>query len=318
MAPKAIMLSKVAERVYWTARYIERVENTARLIKIYASLLLDMPKDVNLGWFNLVILNSVDPIFDERYKNRDEKNVVKFLIGDTDNPISIISSIAMIKENIRTTRDVVPSESWELVNELSLFIEENVQQGIRRKGRHEFLDGIIRGCQQLNGLLYGTMNHDAAWDFLRLGRNLERADMTTRILDAGASAASVLEDSEHTVNAKQIIWGNVLRSLGADQSYRRMLRRSVVGSDVAQYLLEDAHFPRTIQHCLSAILDSSAKLPANDLLVKHLKLKMSTIFTQVNYEELGTDFRDYINELQISLAQLHLKISDTWFNQYLK
>ncbi len=308
------MLSKVAERVYWTARYIERVENTARLVKIYASLLLDMPKDVNLGWYNLVVLNSVETQFNERYKNRDERNVVKFILGDQNNPISVVSSLQLVRENIRTTRDVVPSESWEVVNELSLFVSENLNQGINRKERHEFLDGIIRGCQQLNGLLYGTMNHDAAWDFMRLGRNLERADMTTRILDAGASAVSTLSDDEAAVNARQIIWGNVLRSLDADQSYRRVLRKPVRGRDVACYLLEDPQYPRTIKHCLVAIADSTEKLPSADVVVNLLESIGRKVFKKVDYDNLGSEFRDYLNDLQIKLGNIHEKISENWFN----
>ena len=265
------MLSKVAERVYWTARYIERVENTARLLRVYANLLLDLPKGVNLGWSNLVELNSAQALFDERYKHRDERNVVKFILGDASYPGSVVSSLFMLRENVRTTRDVVPPEAWELINELSLFVNDNLQQAINRGQRHDFLKGLIKGCQQINGLLYGTMNHDEAWDFLRLGRNLERADMTTRILDAGAATILQTQGDEVAVNAWQIIWGNVLRSVGADQSYRRTLRSAVKGGDVARYLLEDQDFPRTIAHCLNAIADSAGKLPQSEPVVDHLQ-----------------------------------------------
>lgn len=308
------MLSKVAERVYWAARYIERVENTARLVGVYANLLLDLPKNVNLGWYNLVVLNSLEDRFAERYKVQDERNVVKFMLGDEHNPLSAISSLERVRENLRTTRDVVPEETWELINELTIFMQDNVARSTNRGHRHNILEGIIRGCQRINGLLYGTMTHDEAWDFLRLGRNLERADMTTRILDAGAATILYL-NQEAPVNAQQIIWGNVLRSVGAEQSYRRKLRASVQGGDVTRYLLEDYQFPRTIEHCLNAITDSAAKLPHSDTLVRHLKNLRKKAFIGVDYDELGEPLREYLNHLQLELASIHNLIAQTWFNQ---
>ena len=309
------MLSKVAERVYWTARYIERVENTARLIAVYANLLLDLPKGVNLGWYNLVSLNSLDESFAERYKVQDERNVVKFLLGDTSNASSAISALTMLRENVRTTRDVVPAETWELVNELYIYVSENISNAVNRGQRQVVLERIIGGCQRLNGLLYGTMTHDAAWDFLRLGRNLERADMTTRLLDAGVSVMLQLGDGDSAINARQIIWGNVLRSVGADQSYRRKLRSSVSSSEVARYLLEDPQFPRTIEHCLSAISDSAAKLPQAKPLVKWLNDFKRRAFDNVPYDDLGVTMRDYLNSLQLELAAVHQHIAETWFNR---
>ncbi|ABD82357.1 alpha-E domain-containing protein [Saccharophagus degradans] len=307
------MLSKVAERVYWTARYLERAENTARLIQVYDNLLFDLPRNVDLSWYNLITLNSQQIDFEDRYKVHDERNVIKFLVGDESNPSSIVSSLALIRENVRTTRDVVPEETWELTNELSLYVQENLQQGINRSKRHQFLDGVVKGCQQILGLLYGTMPHDAAWYFLRLGRNLERADMTTRIVDAGVAAVLSLEEDDTVVNSRQIIWGNVLRSAGADQSYRRTVRTSVKGEAVLNYLLEDPAFPRSIHHCLAAIADSAAKLPRSRPVVTSLQELQATVFEDVNYDELGMPLRDYLNELQLKLATIHSIIANRWF-----
>lgn len=307
------MLSKVAERVYWTARYIERVENTARLVAVYTNLLLDLPKGVNLGWYNLVLLSSLEKSFMERYKVQDERNVVKFLLADDKNPVSVVSALNMVRENVRTTRDVVPLDTWELINELSIFVSENGGKALNRGQRHDCLEGIIRGCQRINGLLYGTMTHDAAWDFLRLGRNLERADMTTRLLDAGC-AAILQTEAEAAVNSRQIIWGNVLRSVGGEQSYRRKLRSAVQGRDVANYLLEDPQFPRTIRHCLAAIADSAAKLPRCEPVNTAIKDLQGRVFKGVNYEDLGAPMREYLNTLQVELGQLHAVFAKQWFN----
>ena len=162
------MLSKVAERLYWTARYIERVENTARLVSVYDNLLFDLPTEVDISWYNLITLNSAGELFEERYRVRDERNVVKFMLADDTNPSSLLMALKSVRENVRTTRDVLPIESWEMINALYIFARENIQQGINRKARHEFLAQIIKGCQQINGLMTGTMSRDDPWQFLRL------------------------------------------------------------------------------------------------------------------------------------------------------
>jgi len=307
------MLSRVAERLYWTARYLERVENTARLVDVYDKLMFDLPSSVNLGWYNLVAINSAESVFEERYKVRNERNVVKFLLRDETNPSSVVSSLKMVRENLRTTRDVIPGDTWEMINELSMFLEENIQQGVNRSQRFQFLDGIIKGCQQIHGLIYGTMAHDAAWYFMRLGRNLERADMTTRLLDAGSSALLYTADEETAINSHQIIWGNVLRSLGGDQPYRRATRSAISGSEVVRYLLENPTFPRTIAHCFTAIKDSASQLPRSNAVTQHINALKSNAFNEVDYEKLGQPLKDYLNDLQLDLASMHVAIRDNWF-----
>lgn len=307
------MLSRVAERVYWTARYLERVESTARLVSIYDKLLFDLPRNVQLGWYNLVLINDLEADFLERYSVRDERNVMKFILGDRSNSSSIVSSLHGIRENVRTTRDVVLEETWELTNELSLYVNENLKQGINRSQRHEFLENIIKGCQQILGLLYGSMPHDAAWDFLRLGRNLERSDMTSRILDAGVSAILDMEDDDNAVNSRQIIWGNVLRSVNGAQSYRRTVRSSVKGELVVGYLLENKAFPRSVAHCMDAMIDSSSHLPHSKPVTKMLRETRETLFEGVDYAVPDERLRDYLNNLQLLHARIHFAVSEAWF-----
>jgi uncharacterized alpha-E superfamily protein len=307
------MLSKVAERVYWTARYLERIESTARMISIYDKALFDLPRSVKISWYNLITINKMEDAFSERYSIRDERNVVKFLLGDESNYSSIVSSLAAIRENIRTTRDVVLEETWEMTNELNLFVQDNLQQGINRSKRHEFLDAVIKGCQQILGLLYGNLPHDEAWLFLRLGRNIERADMTTRNLDAGMAATLELETDEGSVYAKQIIWGNVLRSLNAELPYRRTMTGSVHGQEVLKYLIEDPALPRAIDHCFVALADTAKRLPRSEELVTNLTKAHDKLYSSVDYDTLNEAIREYLNDLQITIANFHQQISETWF-----
>lgn len=310
-----MMLSKVAERVYWSARYLERVESTARLLSIYDNLLFDLPRSVEISWYNLVVINSMEDVFAERYSLKEERNVIKFFLADTDNYSSIVSSLNALRENVRTTRDVVMSATWELTNELSMFVNENLQQGINRRTRHEFFDHIIKSCQQILGMLFGSMPHDAAWQFMSLGRNLERADMTTRILDAGASAYLQTIEDDQAVNSRQIILGHVLRSLNADQAYRRIVRNTVSPDDVVEFLLEDQSFPRSIAYCHFAIQDSARKLPRSKKVVDDVQY-MREILGVDHCRKLNEKLPDYLNRLQVCHINLHKIISETWFPQW--
>lgn len=307
------MLSKVAERVYWTARYLERIESTARLLSIYDKLLFDIPRSVKLSWYNLIIINSLTEQFNERYAVRDERNVVKFMIGDEDNPSSIVSSLHAIRENVRTTRDVVPADVWRLINELSLYVQGNLKQGINRSQRYEFLEEVIGGCQQILGLLYSDMPRDEAWDFLRLGRNLERADMTSRNIDAAMATVLQTEDDEHALNSRQIIWLNLLRSLNADHSFRRSVRDAVSGSTVVHYLLENKMFPKSVRYSFTAMTEACAELPQAAEFMPYLQSVETRIFQRFAECELGESLRDALNELQLAHQQLHRKICELWF-----
>ena len=182
------MLSRVAERFYWMARNIERAENTARLLNAYNLLMLDLPRGVGLSWSQLVDISGSQDIFASRYRRASERNVLGFILSERDNPGSIITCVSMARENVRTTRDIMPSEGFEQVNELLLFVRRRLASRNANKNVYNFLAEVVQRCQGITGLLAGTMSHDAAYQFVRLGRNLERADMTTRVLDVGAGA----------------------------------------------------------------------------------------------------------------------------------
>lgn len=306
------MLSRVAERIYWGARYLERVENIARLVSVYDSLLFDLPKKTNISWYNLIRINSDAEKFSERYTVQDERNVVKFLLADDTNPGSLLSSLKQAKENIRTTRDVVPKETWEQINELDLFARENIQQGINRTHRHEFLNSLIERCQQITGLFEGSMCRDATWQFVILGRNIERADMTTRILDAGVSV--MVQPNEGTrANISQIVWGNVLRSVSGYMNYRRGVRTAIQPKKVARFLIEDTYFPRTLRFCIDEMASAAKKLPRPGNVLKGIEAVQALHYPLNNGKELDENFQNYLNDMQIRVSALHNEFSENWF-----
>ncbi|MFO8153638.1 alpha-E domain-containing protein [Thioalkalivibrio sp.] len=308
------MLSRVAERVYWLARYVERAENTARMVMSFHLVALDMPKSVPLTWKNLVAVTGKEDIFEEHYQREDERNCVKFLLADHYNPSSVSSSLKSARENVRTTRDLVPSEAWEIVNELYLFARDNLDSGLGKRGRYQFLTEVVQRCQTLTGLLAGCMSHDPAYDFIRLGRNLERADMTSRQIDAGALRLLKRPEGDAAGPYEGLLWTGILRSQSGFQMYRQHVKRRINGVDVVRFLLQDIPFPRAVAHSLDYVRGAIERLPRNEVPLR-LALQARRHVLKAEVDQLIDDDRlhDFIDALQQEIAGLHGAIVDTWF-----
>ena len=306
------MLSRVAENIYWLARYVERAENTARLVRVSSHLELDTPRGIAPGWLPLVEIAGLHDEFFSVEREPNERNIVRFLIGDTHNPGSIISSLVMARENCRTVREVVPRSAWERINELYLFARENTQSGLTKSGRDAYLEGIIAGSQGITGLLGSVMYRDAAWHFARLGRNLERADMTTRIIDV-RSTDLFADDGLESRSLDTLQWISVLRSLSGYQAYRRHMAIRVSRRDVLEFLFHDSTFPRSVLHCVNAVDESLGELEdkGSPLRLAHA---MQRRLRRTKVEELDqAALHAFIDELQIDTMKVHAAIADTYF-----
>ncbi len=308
------MLSRVAERIYWTSRYLQRVESSARLVNVYTNLLMDLPKDINISWFNLVTLNNAEDEYETRYKIKDERNVVKFILADDTNPSSLLVSLSMVRENLRTTRDVMPENAWELINELTAFANQSIKDGgLNRGKRHEFLTQVINQCQLMQGYIASTLSHDEVWDMWCIGRHLECADMTTRILDAGANLL-LAQDYKEKSHVPLVVWGNVLRSSGADHAYRRNVAASVKGTKVANFLIADPHFPRSVHYCINSMEDAVKRLPKGRKIMSLIQSLGITKESPEIINELDYQLSNYCNDLQLKLDQLHNIFTLNWFS----
>jgi uncharacterized alpha-E superfamily protein len=305
------MLSRVAERVYWIARYIERAENSARLVNAYTHQILDLPAGLEPGWRQLVDIIGGDQNFDKHYQAYNERNTVSFLVEDNSSPGSIMTSVSMARENMRTTRELLPIEAWLHCNELYLFVKNSARDAVPRRSRYTFLKDVIFRCQQLTGLLAGTMSHDVAYDLVRLGRNLERADMTTRIVD---SAIYILMPRQHQPDQyDKLLWLNVLKSSSADQMYRQHVRSRVEGKAVVKFLLHDRHFPRAVARAISEAEISLHHLPRNEAPLRRiLQLRESMRAADIDAMDLE-GMHTFIDELQLALNEVHSEIFRTWF-----
>ncbi len=306
------MLSRVAENIYWLGRYVERAENTARIVSVNANLLLDLPRGLAPGWRPLIDITGANALFEEHYKDYGERNVVRFLLSDERNACSILSALGAARENCRTIRDIVPREAWELLNELYLYAREELAKGMTKGGRHTYLKYIILGNQSITGLLSGTMLHDQGYEFLHLGRFLERADMTTRIVDV--RSANLLPDEATELRPFQTIqWVSVLKSMTGYQAYRRSEQPRVQRGPVLRFLFQHGAFPRAVRHCVESTRQSLEKLPHNEGALRvagRLKRTLEAAEPpRLNQQQLHA----FVDELQLAIADLHAEIARTWF-----
>lgn len=309
------MLSRVAENIYWLSRYLERAEDTARLITVTSNLLLDYPRSTRLDWDSLVTITGAEAIFDEHFEARTGDNVLNFLCGDLDYSGSIISSLRAARENLRTTRDIMPREIWEELNMLYMDTQKQVEGGLNSRKRDGFMKRIIRGCQTINGLIEGSLSHTQVRTFLMLGRSLERADMTTRTLDV-RSANLLPRSPDDLTPYENLQWMSVLKSLTGYQMYRQHVRLRVRGPDVLRFLLQDEAFPRAVAANLKQLSASLEDLPrheqvqalVDDLLSRLIDADMETMARQPDL------LHTFVDDLQIAFNDLHAAIVEHYFS----
>ncbi|WP_088332047.1 alpha-E domain-containing protein [Lacimicrobium sp. SS2-24] len=306
------MLSRVASNIFWMARYLERAENTARLINVNSHLLLDLPKSVKLGWEPIVDILSAREEFYQHYEQADERSVIKYMVTDTFNPGSIISSLTAARENARTVREIMPRESWEQINGLYLEAKKHCQSVLTHRHRYDSLISIIRGNQTITGMLTGTMTHDEGYAFLRMGRNLERGDMTTRIIDV--RSANLLREVTHEQSAfENIQWMGVLKSMSAYQMYRREMRLRINRADVLKFLLLEARFPRSLGHVLEQLQALLMALPRHDGPVEEVE-RLQAQLNQAKPQALKQEkLHDFIDDMQLGLIKIAEQISKAYF-----
>lgn len=241
------MLSRVANSIYWMNRYVERAENVARFVDVNLNLLLDVPMGIEQQWEPLVITTGDQAIFNERYGKATSENILRFLTFDRDYPNSILSCLRSARENARSVREVISSEMWEQVNSFYIMVTEAADAGVL-SDLHMFFPEVKMASHLFAGVTDATMAHTEGWHFGQLGRLLERADKTARILDVKyyillpsvTDVGSPLDDLQ---------WIALLKSASAYEMYRKCQYR-ITPRGVTEFLILNREFPRSIQFCL--------------------------------------------------------------------
>ena len=244
------MLSRVADSLYWMSRYIERAENNARLADVNLEFLLDLANqpqaDAQQQWNPIISSLEENELFVALYDELDGKAAIDFVTLQENNPNSIYSCLTLARENARTTREQISSEMWEQINQLYLFVESDRGKKLLRSSPFEFFKRITVGSHLFQGVTDSTMTHGEGWDFIRIGKLLERADCTSRILDV---KYHILLPSGEKVggNIDTIQWMAVLKSCSALEAYRKAYVGQVAPWKVAEFIITHPAFPRSIR-----------------------------------------------------------------------
>jgi uncharacterized alpha-E superfamily protein len=246
------MLSRVANTLYWMVRYVERADNLARLIDVNQQLLLDSERldSARLrGFWQPIILSTGDEeAFSKLYDQTGSAEVIRFLTDDPQNPNSITSCIALARENARTVRDQLSDELWEELNALYLFSRSEEAGRLIAYDPPRYYENIRRSVVTFLGIASSTTPRGEQWDFMDLGRHLERADKTTRFLDV----ASYLPGGADDANSAALHWSAILRSCGALGAFRAF-ERTITARGVVDFLVFSKVFPRSVRFCVERV-----------------------------------------------------------------
>ena len=311
------MLSRVADSIYWMSRYIERAENVSRFVDVNLNLMLDFPGGSGQQWQPLVDITGDTDDFAERYGDATERSVIRFLTFDTKNPNSILSCVRTARENARSVREIISSSMWEHLNQAYLMLTAAARRGEIRDP-HELFSSVRTASHTFIGVTDATMTHNEAWHFCGLGRQLERADKTSRILDVKYFLLlPKVDDIGTTVDDVQ--WAAVLRSASAFEMYHKRHGR-IAPSRIVEFLLLDYDFPRAIHHSLKAARESVHAITGTPAAMfrspveQLLGLLCSELaYAQVD-EIITAGLHEYLDGLQTKMNQIGAHIQDTFFS----
>ncbi len=246
------MLSRVADALYWLSRYVERAENNARMLDVNLQLMLDAQMLNNVSshqhWESIIFSLEDTKLFQELYPDLTGDAVVDFVTFAPRNPNSILSCFSIARENARTVREQISAEMWEQLNRMYLRFRSGEAEKLFHSSSYEFFKWVLEGCQLFQGIADATMAHDDGWDFIQMGKFLERADRTSRILDIKYHIL-LPHGEEVGGNVDTIQWQAVLRSCSALEPYRKHYQGTVRPWKVAEFLIKDPDFPRSIRFC---------------------------------------------------------------------
>ena len=311
------MLSRVADSVYWMSRYVERAENVARFIEVNFQLTLDNPVSGDQQWQPLVNTSGDHGDFAKRYRTPTQENVLQFLTTDPQNPNSILSCLRAARENARTVREIISSEMWLHLNKFYLMMNHAAAKSKNLESPQELLAEVRLAGHLFSGITDSTMTHGEAWHFCRLGRKLERADKTSRILDV---KYFILLRSVEDVGTPfdDIQWAAVLRSASAFEMYLKRHGR-ISPKGVVEFLMLDREFPRAIQFCLLAARESLHSISGTPIgTFRHQPEKLlgqlcsDLSFASVE-EIINFGLHEYLDTFQTHLNQLGAGIHETFF-----
>ncbi|MDD5261751.1 MAG: alpha-E domain-containing protein [Methylacidiphilales bacterium] len=303
----------MADSLYWMSRYLERAENIARIVDVNLQLLLDFQgmddKKLEEHWEPLVKSLGDEKLFQKLYKKSDSRTVTDFLTFNKKNPNSILSCLILARENARSVRDQISLEMWEEINRLYLFIRSTNAKEVWSRGPYDFYREIKQSSYLFQGLTSATVTHDEGREFSQVGRFLERADMTSRILDV---KYHILLPSALDVGGEidTVQWAAVLRSCSAYEAYQQMYASDLVPWKVAQFLIFGDLFPRSIRFCVRTLDYSLHRVSGSAVgffsnSAEKLSGRLVSDLTYAGIEDvLKTGLHEYLDQIQLKLTEI--------------
>jgi uncharacterized alpha-E superfamily protein len=302
------MLSRVANSLYWLSRYLERAENLARIVNVSSYASLDAGGDEYV-WRPALLATCSEEIFEKAQKKESGTlDAGRFITFSDSNPDSIAACIGHARENARMVRDQISEEMWLEINSFHLFIRSQDARELFSRQPEALYREVIKFCLLYEGLIEATILHDEGWQFIQVGKFLERADKTSRILD--------MLTYHNSIDRNQLV--SVLRSCSGFAAFRTEFRGDVTTENVVSFLLFSQTFPRSIRFCLrqlDSVLHKISGMPSGSFANEGERLTGS-ILAQMNFSnahsvwEVG--LHSYIDDLQEQLNQIGQQVFETY------
>ena len=315
------MLSRVAESLFWMSRYLERAQNIARFIEVNWHLILDTESrngNGNLQWEPLINVTGDDELFAQRYGKPIKKDVIKFLALDADYPHSILSCLRSARENARSIREIIPLELWEQINIGYHLIEESVKNAATIcENPYDLCREIKLRGMMLGGIANATMSHGEGWHFFHMGRLLERADKTSRILDV---KYFILLPSVNFVGTSydDVQWTALLRTIDGVNAYRQLYGK-IFPAQITEFLILNREFPRAILYCLLNAQESLHKIGGTAIggFQNAAERRLGHLCAQLSYTKMDDVFQrglhEFIGDLQLQINNVGYAVAETFF-----
>jgi uncharacterized alpha-E superfamily protein len=315
------MLSRTADHLFWMARYMERAENTARMLDVnyQMSLLPQSAEESEQGWRGVLGISELTASFNQRYPTFDARHVMDFMVSDASNPSSIVSCVAAARENARAVRGTLTTEVWETQNQTWIEFNRLLARKDFQRDPSTLFEWVKFRSHLSRGVTVGTMLQDESLHFLRIGTFLERADNTARLLDVKfqSLASDYFGPRGNGAPAKELLevdfyhWSAVLRSVSGFEVYRKVYRNVIRPDKVAELLILRPDMPRSLAACMNALminLGHVANAQSSETLRRAGRLHSDLQYGRID-EILATGLHAYLTQFLDRVGDLGVGIS---------
>ncbi len=311
------MLSRTADHLFWMSRYMERAENTARMLNVNyeTSLLPQSAEATEQGWRGLLSISELTPAYLQRYSGFNGRDVMDFMVRDEHNPSSILACLRAARENARAVRGTLTTEVWETQNQTWLEFNRLLREGAFTRDPGAFFEWVKFRSHLSRGVTVGTMLQDDSLHFLRIGTFLERGDNTARLLDVKFHALAGeyfgTGNDHESPEVDFYHWSAILRSVSGFEIYRKVYRNVIRPELVAELLILRPDMPRSLAACVNELL-ANLKLVANqqsgETLRRAGRLQADLEYGRID-EILATGLHAYLTQFLARVGDLGAGIS---------